>query len=305
MVDTTKSFTKQVLKLTNDFRKENGLDPLKWDPELADAAQKHSNDMGEQDFFSHTGKDGSQPWDRTKAAGDDNTRVGENIAAGQRTPEEVVQGWIKSPGHRANMLNPNYEYLGVGYHQEKPDKGSVNYQHYWTQNFGGGGTPPSGDPGTDPIDPGTDPTEPGTDPRPGCDIGSNWIWNWKHSGFTKDGVSSNSDKDMLVGQTNNEVLAGDFGNKSIVMNETYGGLENYKTEFIWGHNQNFQNQNFQKQADSMLLSDANCGSLGTCQLSPENWMGSNNNSLTELNDNQGDLLAELTKHANNLTSVFG
>ena len=143
MVDTSKNFAKQVLELTNDFREENGLKPLKWDPELTEAAQKHSDNMGKQDFFEHTGKDGSKFWDRIQDAGDDNTTLAENIAAGQRTPEEVVEVWKNSPGHRGTMLNPNYEYLGVGYHQEKGDTGNVNYQHYWTQNFGGGGTPPS------------------------------------------------------------------------------------------------------------------------------------------------------------------
>ncbi len=287
MVDTTKSFTKQVLDLTNDFRKKNGLDPLKWDPELATAAQKHSDNMGRQDFFSHQGKDGSQPWDRTKAAGDDNNRVGENIAAGQRTPEEVVQGWINSPGHRANMLNPKYEYLGVGYHEEKSDKGRVNYQHYWTQNFGGGGTPPGKS-------------------------------NLKNESFDVDKTldsGAEGDKDMLMGTSKNESLAGDFGNNKIQMNDiTSGNMKNYNPEFIWGRdsidaqnfqNQNLQNQNLQNQNESMLPDDLSYDGLGTGQFSQDDWMGLKDSFLEELHQVKGHKFAHFGKHCGGGAHLFG
>ena len=261
-------FAKQVLELTNDFRGENGLQPLKWDPELASAAQEHSDNMGEQDFFSHTGQDGSLPWDRTEAAGDDNTSIGENIAAGQSNPEEVVQAWIDSPGHRENMLNPDYEYLGVGYHEENPDTGSVNYQYYWTQNFGGGGTPPSDQLGSDPV-------------------GENTV---------------STEKDMLMGKSDNEALAGDFGSNDIATNNTYEGIENYNPEFIWGQN---QNQNFQKQQDSMLITDANYDGLGMYQSSSEDLMSLIDNYLAEFNQTQGNQFADCSKYFSELNSFFG
>jgi hypothetical protein len=137
------SFENEVLQLTNQFRSENGRSPLRLNAELNATAYGHSEDMAQQDYFSHTGKDGSLPWDRAKEVGYEARAMGENIAAGQRTPQEVVQGWINSPGHRANLLNANYTELGVGYYYLANDTGSVNYNRYWTQVFGSGDTNPS------------------------------------------------------------------------------------------------------------------------------------------------------------------
>ena len=72
--------------------------------------------MAQQSYFSHTGKNGSKPWDRAETFGYEANSMGENIAAGHRTSEQAVQGWIDSPGHRTNLLNPNYTELGVGYY---------------------------------------------------------------------------------------------------------------------------------------------------------------------------------------------
>lgn len=126
----------QVLNLTNAFRAENGLPPLSLNPQLAIAAETHSNNMAQQDFFSHTGADGSSAGDRAQDAGYSSSFVGENIAAGYSTPEAVVQGWIDSQGHRENLLNPDYEEIGIGYVLLDNDTGTVNYNHYWTQVFG-------------------------------------------------------------------------------------------------------------------------------------------------------------------------
>jgi uncharacterized protein YkwD len=139
---TSNSFMNEVLRLTNEFRAQNGLAPLTLNGELNAAAQQYSRTMAQDDFFSHTGKDGSQPWDRAGAIGYEARAMGENIAAGQTTPQEVVQGWINSPGHRENLLNPNYTELGVGYFHMQNDTGKVNYRHYWTQLFGSGDTNP-------------------------------------------------------------------------------------------------------------------------------------------------------------------
>jgi hypothetical protein len=132
------AFEQEVLRLTNEFRQKNGLKPLVIDQSLEKAADQHTQNMALQDFFSHTGKDGSRPWDRAKSAGYESGTVGENIAAGYGTPQDVVTGWINSPGHRANLLNTNYNEIGLGHYFLQNDTGSVNYNHYWTQVFGKG-----------------------------------------------------------------------------------------------------------------------------------------------------------------------
>jgi hypothetical protein len=129
-------FINQVLELTNIERAKAGLKPLKLNSQLLNAAQDHSKDMAQDDFFSHTGVDGSSVSDRVQDNGYQYSTVGENIAAGQRTAAEVVEGWMNSPGHRANILNANYTEIGIGYVYLENDTGSVNYNHYWTQVFG-------------------------------------------------------------------------------------------------------------------------------------------------------------------------
>ena len=126
----------RVLELTNAERTKAGLEPLKLNQQLADAADSHSDSMAEDDFFSHTGADGSNVGDRVQSNGYDYLALGENIAAGQQTAEEVVQGWMESPGHRANILNSDYTEIGIGYEYLENDTGTVNYNHYWTQVFG-------------------------------------------------------------------------------------------------------------------------------------------------------------------------
>ncbi len=126
----------QVLELTNAERAKAGLNPLTLNTQLSQAAEDHSDSMANDDFFSHTGADGSSVGDRVQDADYQYSRVGENIAAGQSTAEEVVQGWMDSPGHRANILNADYTEIGLGYEYLANDTGSVNYNHYWTQVFG-------------------------------------------------------------------------------------------------------------------------------------------------------------------------
>ena len=130
------SFVGQVVNLTNQFRAQNGLAPLALNSKLSEAAQTHSQNMATQDFFSHTGKDGSSAGDRVSRTGYDWRTVAENIAAGQQTPAEVVNAWINSPGHRANMLNTTIKEIGVGYFFLAEDTGTTNYNAYWTQDFG-------------------------------------------------------------------------------------------------------------------------------------------------------------------------
>lgn len=90
--------------------------------------------MACNNFFSHTGSDGSSPWDRAVRAGYTFTLIGENLYMGSGTyndPQAVVQTWLNSPGHRANMLNPDYVHIGVGYIVH-PDTGTG----YVTAMFG-------------------------------------------------------------------------------------------------------------------------------------------------------------------------
>ncbi|MBW4476674.1 MAG: pre-peptidase C-terminal domain-containing protein [Tolypothrix brevis GSE-NOS-MK-07-07A] len=129
-------FINRVLELTNAQRLQAGLQPLTLNSKLNNSAQTHSEDMALRDFFDHKGSNGSSMGDRAKASGYNFSRLGENIAAGYATPEDVVQGWLNSPGHRANILNPSYREIGIGYYYLANDTGNVNQNFYWTQDFG-------------------------------------------------------------------------------------------------------------------------------------------------------------------------
>ncbi|EIV96081.1 CAP domain-containing protein [Frankia sp. QA3] len=120
----------QVVTLTNIERGREGLAPLAVDPTLAAAAAEHSRDMVARGFFAHTSPDGRTVSDRVTDLGYRYARVAENIAAGQSTAEEVVAGWMQSPGHRANILIPQLRQIGVGYAV------GGEYGTYWTQVFG-------------------------------------------------------------------------------------------------------------------------------------------------------------------------
>ncbi|GAA5018290.1 CAP domain-containing protein [Streptomyces siamensis] len=123
--------TREVITLTNAERAAAGLRPLSGDAPLTTAAQAHSADMVARAFYSHTTPEGGQPWDRAAAAGSSRRTIGENIACGQRSPAEVVRGWMNSPGHRANILKPDFTHIGVGF------AGGGPAGTYWTQLFGG------------------------------------------------------------------------------------------------------------------------------------------------------------------------
>jgi len=125
-------FESDVIDLVNIEREARGLHPLAYDDSLAAAARDHSEDMAVQDYFSHTSLDGRTVGDRITDAGYSYNTYGENIGAGQPTPEVVVNSWMSSSGHRANILNANFCDIGVGYAYES---GST-YGHYWTQDFG-------------------------------------------------------------------------------------------------------------------------------------------------------------------------
>ncbi|WP_326701981.1 sigma-70 family RNA polymerase sigma factor [Streptomyces cyaneofuscatus] len=119
----------QVLQIVNTERAKEGCGPVTSNDLLATAAQRHSADMASKDYFSHTSPDGTDPGDRITAAGYRWSTYGENIAKGQRTPADVMQAWMDSPGHRANILNCSFKEMGIG----KVDSGGGPV---WTQKFG-------------------------------------------------------------------------------------------------------------------------------------------------------------------------
>ncbi len=116
----------QVVDLTNKERAKQGLAALQIDTNLTKSAQAKSKDMKDNNYFSHTSPTYGSPFDQMKSFGVTYKTAGENIAMGQRTPAEVVEAWMNSEGHRANIMNANFTHIGVGL----SDSG-----FYWTQQF--------------------------------------------------------------------------------------------------------------------------------------------------------------------------
>ncbi|GGV67864.1 hypothetical protein GCM10010277_76850 [Streptomyces longisporoflavus] len=123
------SFSQEVTRLVNAERAKSGCGAVTLNSKLNDAAQGHSEDMAERDFFDHTNPDGKDPGDRVTAAGYRWSTYGENIAAGQRTPAAVMDSWMNSSGHKVNILNCSFKEIGIGYRQGSGGP-------WWTQNFG-------------------------------------------------------------------------------------------------------------------------------------------------------------------------
>jgi len=136
------SWIAEVLTIVNIERAESGLGPLSECFALNQSALLHSQDMNARDFFDHTNPDGKSPSDRIRLTGFFGTAksrwTGENIAAGFRDAASVMAAWMKSPGHRANVLNSKFSQLGVGIASTRSDSPYSGY--IWTQNFGVGGT---------------------------------------------------------------------------------------------------------------------------------------------------------------------
>ena len=107
--------------------------PLSWSNLLLIAAKVHSSDMAQNKFFSHTGSDGTRPSARIGATGYDWSNVGENIAAGQMSVEEVINGWAKSPGHCTNMMKLDYKDVAVACVK---NTASASNGLYWTMTLG-------------------------------------------------------------------------------------------------------------------------------------------------------------------------
>lgn len=106
--------------------------PLAWNATLGVAAEGHSRAMANGNFFSHLGDDGRTPGDRAELAGYEGGVIGENIAAALDTPRLVVEGWLASPGHCANLMNPQFSELGAAYAVDPQSDAGI----YWTALFG-------------------------------------------------------------------------------------------------------------------------------------------------------------------------
>jgi uncharacterized YkwD family protein/spore coat assembly protein SafA len=123
------SYEQQVIKLVNAERAKAGLKPLKENWELSRVAEFKSADMRDKKYFDHNSPTYGSPFTMIKNFGISYKTAGENIAAGQKTPEEVMKSWMNSPGHKANILNAGYTQIGVGYVT------GGSYSTYWTQQF--------------------------------------------------------------------------------------------------------------------------------------------------------------------------
>lgn len=125
--ETNLSYAEQVVKLVNVERAKAGLPALTMQTDITSAANVRAKEIKQS--FSHTRPNGSSFNSVLKEQGVSYRGAGENIAYGQKTPEQVMEGWMNSSGHRANILNANFKNIGVGYYQ---DERGVNY---WVQLF--------------------------------------------------------------------------------------------------------------------------------------------------------------------------
>lgn len=124
--ESVTNFEKEVVRLVNEIRVKNGLNELKEDWELSRVARYKSQDMKDNKYFSHTSPIYGSPFEMMKNFGLTYRTAAENIAKGQSTPQAVVNSWMNSSGHRANILNSSFKKIGVGY---------VKNGNYWTQMF--------------------------------------------------------------------------------------------------------------------------------------------------------------------------
>ena len=120
------SYEQEVIRLVNEIRVQNGLKELTYNWELSRVARYKSQDMKDNNYFAHNSPIYGTPFQMIKNFGISYRSAGENIAKGYATPQAVVNGWMNSSGHRANILNANYTQIGVGY---------VASGNYWTQMF--------------------------------------------------------------------------------------------------------------------------------------------------------------------------
>jgi uncharacterized protein YkwD len=135
-------FQAELLRLVNERRTAGATcgsrgsfaatTPLNWNAALTTAAYGHSRDMADNNYFSHTSQDGRTFSQRITAAGYTWSRAGENIAAGYTSAQSVINGWMSSEGHCANLMNPNFRDMGLACARNNGSR----YGWYWTQTLG-------------------------------------------------------------------------------------------------------------------------------------------------------------------------
>ncbi|MDD2189372.1 MAG: CAP domain-containing protein [Eubacteriales bacterium] len=123
------AYEQQVVDMVNKERAAAGLPALKVNTKLAGVAEKKAEDLRDKNYFSHTSPTYGSPFDMMKQFGISYSSAGENIAKGQKTPDSVMNGWMNSPGHKANILNTSFSEIGVGYVTDS------NGTTYWVQMF--------------------------------------------------------------------------------------------------------------------------------------------------------------------------
>lgn len=180
MLDETRK--QAVFKLVNQERAARNLHKYNYDSKLAKSSRLHSEDMAQNNYFSHTSRDGRSPFERMKAQGYQHGYAAENIAAGSSNAEGTMEQWMNSSGHRASILSKNYCDIGVGYAYSSNNR----YRHLWTQNFGKlrGTNTCQSKPDPDPI--------PNPDPTPNPDPGNNKFKPVKNKLNVCLGTTSNS-----------------------------------------------------------------------------------------------------------------
>lgn len=124
----------EMLAEVNAVRRKAGVPPVQLNRDLQEAAQAHAEDMLARGYFAHRSPSGTTVRERARKAGYDWRAIGENIAEGQRSVEEVMATWMTSPGHRKNILSPNFKELGIGLTAGRSKNGE--YRVEWVQNFG-------------------------------------------------------------------------------------------------------------------------------------------------------------------------
>jgi uncharacterized protein YkwD len=123
----------EMLARVNAARKKAGAPPLRSNSRLDQAAQRHAEDMLARGYFAHESPEGKTVRDRARAAGYDWRNIGENVAEGQFSVDEVMDTWLRSPGHRRNILDPHFKELGVGLAR---GRSGDTYRVVWVQVFG-------------------------------------------------------------------------------------------------------------------------------------------------------------------------
>lgn len=128
-IDDVKTLENEVIKLVNAERSKRGLQTLTANWEVSRVARYKSQDMAKKGYFSHTSPTYGSPFAMMESFGIKYSAAGENIAKGQRTPQEVMNAWMNSAGHRSNILSPSYTQIGVGVAKDSAGR------YYWTQMF--------------------------------------------------------------------------------------------------------------------------------------------------------------------------